>query len=298
MINALAKSIFPDKLGLTLCHEHLTINLAKQKGDKDARLTQDKLIEDLEEIKNMGVKTIIELSNIGMGRDVKTINKISELTGINVIVSTGFYKEPFLPEIVRNKSIAQLAELMVKEITVGIDDTGIKAGVIGEIGTGKKITELEEKIIRSAALAQRETGVPLITHLTLGSLGLEQLELLKEYDLDPTKVVLSHVDLAGDIDYVLKVAETGVFLGIDTIGKTKYQSEEFRVELLNKLITRGFQNQILISLDITRNSQLSSNGGYGHIYLFEEFIPELRKKGISNKEIEHILVDNPRRLFV
>lgn len=297
MINTLDKKINEEAMGITMYHEHLTIDLSKQKNDPDARLSGQALLEDLKEIKKAGVKTIVELTNIGMGRDIERLKFLAAEFDFNIIASTGFYKEPYLPDFFYQKSKSELAELMISEIKDGIAGTDIKAGVIGEVGTSQEITAAEKKLLQAAALAQQETGVPIITHLTLGSCGFEQLEILKTAGADLNKVALSHLDLADDIDYVLELAARGVFIGIDTIGKLKYQSDQFRVSLVKALIEAGFKDQILISTDITRLSHLKANGGHSYQYLFEEFIPKLKAAALTRKEIEGILINNPAKLF-
>ncbi|TDO94210.1 phosphotriesterase-related protein [Halanaerobium saccharolyticum] len=297
MINTLNKQIKAEAMGITMYHEHLTIDLSEQKNDPDARLEGEALLQDLKEIKKAGVRTIVELTNIGMGRDVERLRSLADQLGFNIVASTGFYKEPYLPDFFYQKTKQELVELMVSEIKDGIDGTDIKAGVIGEVGTSQKITAAEKKLLQAAALAQKETGVPIITHLTLGSCGLEQLEILENAGADLTNVALSHLDLADDIDYVLELAARGVFIGIDTIGKLKYQSDQFRIKLIKALLKAGFKDQILISTDITRMSHLKANGGHSYQYLLEEFIPKLKAAAVSEEEIEGILINNPAKLF-
>lgn len=297
MINTLNKQIKAEAMGITMYHEHLTIDLTEQKNDPDARLEGEALLQDLKEIKKAGVKTIVELTNIGMGRDTARLRYLADQLGMNIIASTGFYKEPYLPDLFYQKTKQELVELMVSEIETGIEGTDIKAGVIGEVGTSQEITAAEKKLLQAAALAQKETGVPIITHLTLGSCGVEQLEILENAGADLTKVALSHLDLAADIDYVLKLAARGVFIGIDTIGKLKYQSDQFRIRLIKALLKAGFKDQILISTDITRLSHLKTNGGHSYQYLLEEFVPKLKAAALSREEIEGILINNPAKLF-
>ncbi|SIQ19130.1 phosphotriesterase family protein [Halanaerobium kushneri] len=297
MINILNKEITPAEMGITMYHEHLTIDLSDQKKDLDARLGGEELVEDLKIVKKAGVKTIVELTNIGMGRDIDRLEFLASVFDFNIIASTGFYKEPYLPGFFYQKNREQLAELMISEIKDGIDGTNIKAGVIGEVGTSQKVTDAEKKLLQAAALAQIETGVPIITHLTLGCCGFEQLKILKEAGAELSKLALSHLDLAADINYVLQLAEKGVFIGIDTIGKLQYQSDEFRIKLIKELIKAGYEEQILLSTDITRLSHLSVNGGHSYQYLFEEFIPKLKQANVSRDLIDRIIRDNPAKLF-
>lgn len=286
-------------IGYTLIHEHLTINLSRLKEDDDAKLDDvDSLIEDLKELKKSGIDTIVDVTNIGMGRDIERIKYISDISNMNVILSTGFYKEPFLPEIVYKSSVKELADIFIDEIINGIDGTNYKASVIGEIGTSKEeIKEVERKIFEAAAIAHNETGVPIITHTTLGLLGLEQIKIFKNMKVNLEKVVIGHVDLNIDMDYYLILLDNGCYLAFDTIGKTNYQPDELRAISIKKLIDKGFINKILLSLDISRKSYLKNYGGFGHSYIVEKFIPLLKNNGLTEEDIKTILYRNPLDLI-
>lgn len=286
-------------IGYTLIHEHLTIDLSRLKEDDDAKLDDvDSLIEDLKELKKSGIDTIVDVTNIGMGRDIERIKYISDISNMNVILSTGFYKEPFLPEIVYKSSVKELADIFIDEIINGIDGTNYKASVIGEIGTSKKeIKEVERKIFQAAAIAHNETGVPIITHTTLGLLGLEQIKIFRNMKVNLEKVVIGHVDLNIDMDYYLTLLDNGCYLAFDTIGKTNYQPDELRAIYIKKLIDKGFINKILLSLDISRKSYLKNYGGFGHSYIVEKFIPLLKNNGLTEEDIKTILYRNPLDLI-
>jgi len=286
-------------IGYTLIHEHLTIDLSRLKEDDDAKLDDvDSLIEDLKELKKSGIDTIVDVTNIGMGRDIERIKYISDISNMNVILSTGFYKEPFLPEIVYKSSVKELADIFIDEIINGIDGTNYKASVIGEIGTSKEeIKEVERKIFEAAAIAHNETGVPIITHTTLGLLGLEQIKIFKNMKVNLEKVVIGHVDLNIDMDYYLTLLDNGCYLAFDTIGKTNYQPDELRAISIKKLIDKGFINKILLSLDISRKSYLKNYGGFGHSYIVEKFIPLLKNNGLTEEDIKTILYRNPLDLI-
>ncbi|MGL5652705.1 MAG: phosphotriesterase family protein [Paraclostridium sp.] len=285
--------------GYTLCHEHMYIDLSKVKQNEDCRLDcKNETIREIKKLYESGVRNIVEVTNMGIGRDINYIKDIEKESNINFILSTGFYKEPFLPDIVSEKSEKTLAKLMLKELTQGIEDTNYKASLIGEIGTSKDfMTELEKKVFVAASIAHNETNCPITTHTTLGSYGIEQVNLFKEYNVNLSKVVIGHVDLSGNIDYILRLLNEGVYVEFDTIGKINYLPDEKRVDMLVEISKRGLIDQVVMSVDITRKSHLKYKGGIGYNYLFETFIPKLREAGISENNIDKMLKENPKNLF-
>lgn len=287
------------KNGITYMHEHVTIDLSGIKKDLDCRLDAiDDTIKEFKELKKKGAANVLDVTNRGMGRNIEYALKVQEETGINIIFSTGYYKEPFLPEEVYKFSEDELKNVIVKEIIEGIDGTKIKAQVIGEIGTSKDaVAPIERKLFIAGARAQEETGRPISTHTTLGRLGLEQLDILEENGADLNKVIIGHADLSGDIDYILKLIDRGAYVAFDTIGKINYMSEENRLSMLKEICSRGLSKRVVMSMDITRKSHLKARGGLGYSYLLDSFIPFIRENGISEKDIENMLINNAKDIL-
>ena len=233
-----------------------------------------------------------------MGRDIEYIQEVANKSGINIVCATGFYKEPFYPPYVYKKSERELAEIMIKDITERIDGSSLKASIIGEIGSSKDIiTDEEYKVFKAAILAHLETGVPITTHTTLGTMGLEQVRLFKRYGLNMEKIVIGHVDLSGNTQYIMEILDNGVYVEFDTIGKNNYMPDETRGEMLKEIEDRGMIDKVFLSLDITRKSNMKYNKGIGYSYIFEKFIPLLREKGLKETSIEKMLLENPRNFF-
>lgn len=287
------------KEGITLIHEHITIDLSRIKQIDDTNLNCfDETVEEFKELYRLGVRNVIDVTADGMGRNVDYVNEVQKLSGINIIQATGYYKEPFLPEYVYSMSIEELAEKMIKEINNGIGDTDTKAGVIGEIGTSKDAFEpLEKKIFEAACIAAKETGTVISTHTTLSTMALEQADFFLERKMDPSKIIIGHQDLLGDLDQINKLIDQGFYVGFDTVGKNNYFPDEKRADLLYTLQETGRIHRVCLALDITRKSNMKYQGGIGYSYLLTDFVPLLEKKGLTKESIHMMLVENPKRLF-
>jgi phosphotriesterase-related protein len=288
--------------GVTYAHEHTTIDLSGVKQDLDCRLDDlEGVLEEFRGLKGLGVSRIIDQTNRGMGRNPQYVLDVAERTGLRILQGTGYYKEPFLPEECYRLREEELAEIMIAELTQGIELEclcGVKAAFIGEIGTsGDFIHPVEQKIFRAAARAHRETGAAVCTHTTLGTLGLEQIEIFREFDVDLSKVVLSHIDLSTDLDYMLRLLDTGVNIAFDTIGKENYQPDLLRVKCLSELCRKNYGGSLVVSVDITRKSNYRKNGGAGYAHLLENFVPMLMDAGCSRSDLEAVLVHNPARIY-
>ena len=277
-----------------LPHEHMSIDLSGPKKNQDCQL--DLYFEDKSELiklKQQGLVAIFDCSNKGMGRNYQTLSMIENELKIPVFTGTGFYKDPFLPDYVETSSIEELEEMMIQDLTTG--EEGKQASFIGEIGTSlNEWTQNEHKVFEASVLAHKETNAPILTHTTLGTLALEQIEFFKQRDVDLKRVLISHVDLKQDFNYIVQLLKEGVYVGFDTIGKLNYLSDETRLDWVMELVHLGYMKRILLSLDITRKSHLQKNGGIGYEYFMNQFIPLLANRGLSETDIEQIILKNPQ----
>ena len=284
--------------GYTLMHEHITIDLSGVKKDTDCQL--DCYAETVKEFKNLyehGVRRIVDVTNDGMGRNPEYVTNVEKETGIRIVHSTGFYKEPFLPERVYTQSVQELADWMIGEIRNGIDG-GVRPGIIGEIGTSKNaMMEMEKKVFDASVIAAKETGLPIYTHTTLGTYAPEQAAYFKATGLPMDRIVLGHLDLCGDLDYIRRVLDSGICIGFDTVGKNNYFPDAKRVEFLLALEAEGRLDQIVLSEDLTRKSHLKYKGGIGYCYLFETFLPMLKEAGLKQESLDKMLIHNPARIL-
>ncbi|HEI6835856.1 TPA: phosphotriesterase-related protein [Yersinia enterocolitica] len=289
--------INPD--GYTYAHEHLHIDLSGFKNNLDCRLDQYQLIcDEMRELVGKGVANIVEVTNRYMGRNPQFLLNVMRDSGINVIASTGYYTDSFYPPMVRENSTEQLAQTMIDEIEIGIDGTELKAGVIAEIGTSEGIiTPDEAKVFHAAALAHHATGLPISTHTSFSTMGLEQIALLKQHGVALDRVVIGHCDLKEQPDLIMKMIDMGVYVQFDTIGKNSYFPDERRIAMLVTLAERGLLDKVMLSMDITRRSHLKANGGSGFSYLVDSFVPMLLAAGISSAQVEMMLRHNPNKFF-
>jgi phosphotriesterase-related protein len=288
-----------DHLGVCACHEHLYVDLSRIKKDEDTRLQDIELvIDDLKHFKLHGGRSIIEVTNDGMGRDVLKLQEISRRLDLHIVASTGCYKDPFIPDGRFTWNRDQLAEWMISEIEDGIERTGIKPGVIGEIGSSlNEFKPIELEMFYGSIEAAKQTGLPLSTHTTLGTCALEQVELFQKQNMPLDQVIIGHQDLNESDETVLEVLASGAFVALDTIGKTNYRSDQDRLASLLIFIENGFEDQILLSSDLTRKSHLSAFGGQGYDVVLRTFIPALKKEGIHEDVIKKLLVKNPQKAF-
>ena len=285
--------------GYTLMHEHVTIDLSGVKQDIDCHLDcMEETIQEFKELYQLGVRNIVDVTNEGMGRNPSYLEHVSKMSGIHIIQSTGFYKEPFLPNFVYEQSVEELAAFLCHEIEHNIDSSQMKARMIGEIGTSKnQMTELEQKVFDAAVIAHKQTKAPIYTHTTLGTYALEQIAYFKTHQVALEEVVIGHIDLSDDINYILEVLRSGVNVGFDTIGKNNYVLDDHRIQYLLEIEKQGFIDQVVLSLDLTRKSHLKYKNGIGYAYLFTDFIPRLLDAGMKQSSIDRMLIDNPLRIL-
>ncbi|MDR2975822.1 MAG: phosphotriesterase-related protein [Streptococcaceae bacterium] len=285
--------------GMVYAHEHVPIDLSEVKKSEDCLLdAADLVIEEFKALYDKGVRNVISMSNNGMGRNTRYAKNVAEASGINIVQCTGYYQDIFLPIEVFRLSVNQLAENMIRDITVGIKGTRIKAGVIGEIATSPgKWTVGEEKVFDAAVIAHLETKCPISTHTSIGSLGHEQVHYFQRKMTDLSRIIIGHVDLTGDAAYVLEMLKSGVNVEFDTIGKNAYLPDAVRADMLKEIQDAGYIDQVVLSMDISRKSYLKANGGKGYAYLLDTFIPELKSRGVTENSIQKMMVDNPQRIF-
>lgn len=305
MVNTTNGALDSARLGLTLMHEHITFEMPGTLLDGSQNFDRARLVDlatsELAHLRNLGLGTLVDATPIEMGRDVDLLRELGLISGINIVASTGLYTRAHgLPAYFHSLSSERIGEIYVTEITDGIGNSGVRAGVI-KVATGEDIDELEVTAVKAAAIAQKQTGVPIITH-SGGRSGDKQLRILTDSGADPSKIVIGHVDHKdSSARYLWRILQGGALLGFDRIGNEKLLLDWQRAGVIAGLVRAGFGSQIVLSTDSTIGWKGSPPVGVPEKslmpVLFETFLPKLHSLGVSEAEIDEMLVKTPARLF-
>ena len=261
-------------------------------------------IKEVLKFKKSGGKTIVDLTLKNIGRDPVGLLKISEKTGLNIIMGSGYYVFSSWSDNYKKKSEKQLAKEIINEFSNGVDNTNIKPGIIGEVGISDIYNSLELKNIKASALAQKEIDCALNFHITTKD-GHKLLDILEDIGADLDKVILSHCDYTlKDPDYHDSLAKRGAYIEYDSFGvEIMGYNGEFtssdgeRIEAILAQILKGNLNKILISHDISFKMFLTKWGGFGYSHIINNIIPRMLKRGITKEMIDLITIENPKEVF-
>lgn len=320
-VNTVTGPVRPEELGKTLVHEHFVFGYPGFHGDLtvapyDRERALQVGLDVARRVMAHGVRTVVDATPNDCGRDPELLREISERTGLQIICSTGYYYEgegaPAYFKFRRALGDAEeeIYEMFMRELTVGIGRTSIKAGVIKLASSKGVITEYEHMFFRAAARVQRETGVPIITHTQEGTMGPEQAELLVGEGADPRRIMIGHMDGNTDIAYHLATLAHGVFIAFDRYGIQSFvgmPTDQARNALVLGLVGLGFADRLMLSHD-TVNFWLGRPvtwppaledllAGWHPTHLFEDVVPALLEAGVRPEHLETIFVHNPARLF-
>lgn len=327
-----------EEAGVTTTHEHVLLDLtafyterpvegvespSTQKVEmwnlgvlsRDCYALKDNLLLDNEELqakeisrfKEAGGKTVVDASLPGIGRDAKALLRIAKKTGLNIVMGTGFYVGETHPKTLDTMNERQIADLMVKELAEGVDGTGICAGYIGEIGVSEIFDEKERKVLRAAALAQKDTGVAINVHINPWTTnGIEAADILLSAGVSPERICISHIDVENRKEYIYTLLQKGVFVEFDNFGKEYYIRREVRnsgygcfvrdterVALLKQMIDDGYLKQILLSCDLCLKNLMHTYGGWGYDHVLKNIVPMMEDEGITKEQIDTLLIENP-----
>lgn len=338
IVQSVCGGIGVDALGVTLMHEHLFVDWRsawpeeKRRGRTDLRNSPvtiellgdlrvdpyavadnqvlqslEQCIAGLERFKAHGGQTIVDPTGIWPGRQPKWQRRVAETVGVNVIAATGFYLGPTHPKSVATDDLEDIARLFTREVTDGIEDTGIRAGIIGEIGISTEFTEAEEKVLRAAARAQRMARVPLMVHLpSRGKYGEKVLNIVEEEGGSVGATILCHLNWdVDDVRYQLQLLRRGAYIEFDMLGMDFYYPEDGEqapcdrenVRAIEWLVREGYGGQLLLASDVFLKIMLREYGGNGYEYVLRHFVPRLERSGIGEEDIVAMLVKNVAEVF-
>lgn len=333
-----AGSVQKSDLGIVLPHEHMFLDLTNQFTEPDdpekRRLASQEIsmsnlgalrrnpyairdnlvLDDLDlavnealSFLNAGGTTIVDCTSIGIGRSPECLRLLAERTGLNVVAGCGYYTHDTHPEEMSEWSPERIADDIVQDLCVGIDGTDIRAGVIGEIGTSDPIHPWEEKNLVAAALACSQTQASIQIHtFPWGNTGLDVIDILVGRGVDPARVSICHVDVEPDIDYIMRLLNTGAFVEFENFGKEFYINPSDRgfaggsfctdlerVRCIGQLVELGYEDRILISNDICLKQMLHAFGGWGYDHILTNIVPMMLDEGFPESTIRRLIHDNP-----
>jgi predicted metal-dependent phosphotriesterase family hydrolase len=299
--------IDPSDLGFTLPHEHTQTAIWHIESRWDYwQLTRDEpvILAELDRFRAVGGGSLVDLTLPGIGRDPAWLVGIAQASGLNIVMGSGWYRTAYYPveALIDRRSVDDLADELVREATDGVGGSGVRPGIIGEIGTDKPwVSPAEERVHRAAARAALRTGRSITTHSVMSPVGLAQLRIFEEEGFDPGRVVLGHSDSYPVLAHYLEVIRRGASIEFDFLGMSftpvEQHGEDRLIEILLDLLSAGHADRLLLSQDVCHDSQLKRYAGHGYVYLAETFLPRLRAAGVSDAEIETMTVANPRRVL-
>ena len=298
-IHTVLGEIEPSVLGRTLMHEHIFCDMYRVTGRLNELLNDEALsVNELAALRKAGGTALVEVTTPDLGRDPEALCRVAEKTELHIIMGTGWYRQPFYPPEIDRLSTNELADMIIAELTDGVEGTGIPAGIIGEIGVHSDYaTAQEERVLRAAARAQKATGAPLTTHASMYPVGLLQLEVLKDEGTDLSRVIIGHCDTYLDQSYHLAILEAGAYVQFDTVGRNHMNPDSRRARAFVELVRLGWRDKLLLSSDRCHRSDLCAFGGVGYGYVFTRFFDLLRAMGIDDETLDTITIENPRRVL-
>lgn len=325
----------PENLGITLGHEHLLIDLRglwdnppperaylidqeptlanlgallRNPYDSKPNLLIDDpqlSIQELLRYRDAGGQGLIDMTTVGIKPNPEALCTIAQQTGIHVVAGCGYYRQPLLPPSLHERSTEQIAEDLLHWLQEGMYGTTIRAGLMGELGTSFPLFPFEERQLRAAARVQQQTGASINVHpLIWGHEHLRILAILEDEGADLSHVAISHCDELIEPAWHTRIAERGAVLSFDTFGSETYFDRSFaqeprdtdRIECVLRILDKGYGSQLTLAHDICTRTQFHRYGGWGWDHILCNIVPRLRHAGVSQQELDTILIDTPRRL--
>jgi phosphotriesterase-related protein len=336
------RGVIPNgNLGVTLSHEHCLIDLTctvsepKNEAEKDRMdaplsienagyfryhplenrdnltlLDETLAITELMHFKNAGGNSVVDATIVEIHRDPAALARISEATGLNIIMGSGHYvKASMQIDEMAPRTEEDIAEEIISDLRQGVCGTGIRAGLIGEIGCSWPLEDLEKKVLRAAGMAQKETGAPLMIHPGRDETApMEVVDILDGAGADLTHTVLSHIDrTVFNPENRYRLADRGCFLAYDLWGNEGHYPASFsvidvlndtqRIAQIKDLIQKGYGDRILISHDICWKFRYMAYGGHGYAHILQNGVPLMRNREMTAEDVNRLLVENPKQFY-
>ncbi len=348
-ISTVLGTINPDHAGITLMHEHIFVDgscfhtipdEASLRSLANTEITAElirhlgkhwntilrhiqlndfnKMLNELNHFVFSGGKTIVEATSIGIGRDPLALTKMARATGLNIVMGSSYYIPISYPEYLEHMTEDDVYDQIVTDITKGVGDTGIRAGLIGEVGIGGSISQLtgreqempEEKVLRASARAQATTGAPMIIHPSPVKESLLQVcEIVIDCGADPSSIVFAHMDVQTNINILETLTKQGFNVEYDAWGiedtelidssddALQLPNDNQRLSYLRRLIDNGYINNLIITQDMFLGLQLLEYGGKGYTHIIDNLKPRMKNFGFTTKEIDSLQILNPKRIL-
>ncbi len=310
-INTVLGPMDTSRLGFTLSHEHVLVTSAGIQYVYpefiDRAGTIRKAVADLKQARGEGLRTIIDVTTIDLGRDIRLLEQVSRESGVNIICATGTWRD--IPRVFWTATPDVIAPLYIREIQEGIEGTGIKAGIIKVANDIGGVTPEGEIILRAAARAQKATGVPISTHTWAPErVGEQQVRIFEEEGVDLNRVYVGHSNDTTDTGYLIGLLKKGVWIGLDRYPgfRPELPNWEARTETAYKLVEAGYGHKLMLGHDWSVTLSIANRETQearhqrnpdGYLFITRKVLPKLRQLGATNAVIEQIMVDNPRRFF-
>ena len=299
-IETVTGAIRPKQLGRTLVHEHIMVDFigADQVSPSryDAEEVFQVMLPYLKTLRAQGVKSFIDCTPSFLGRDVKILRRLSKATGLQMVTNTGLYKEPYLPAYAFEQSIDELARQWIREMEEGIEGTGIRAGFIKIAVHREDLKPMQQKIVRTACRTHRATGAAIACHSGHGPAMMQILDILREEKTPAGAFIAVHAGSEKDMGYHQRLAQAGAWLEYDHIGSNPAGEP---IRLIKTMLEKDFGDRLLLSMDRGWYRIGEPRGGKvkPYDYFYGEFVPEMKKAGISDAVIRQLTVENPAKAF-
>jgi phosphotriesterase-related protein len=271
--------------------------------DEDAEV--ERTVQRLTELQVAGIGTLVDLTVIGLGRDVRLMQRVAAQVPVHIVAATGLYTYHDVPMYFRYRSTDHMTDCFVRDIEDGIVETGVRAGILKCATDEAGVTDGVAKALRAVARAHLRTGVPISTHTHAATeRGLDQLRIFAEEGVEPSRVVIGHSGDSTDLDYLQRLLDTGATLGMDRFGLDAILGFAERVATVAELCARGYAGQLVLSHDascfadvLSEEMRQRANPNWHFQHITRDVLPALRVRGVTDEQLETMLVRNPRRIL-